>query len=89
MPSYFISILYHFDHYYVSTDPIPTMVRSPEPLEARANVSVSTTDDGYVKLEQSVGDPPYYTPEEIRELIDELTEAAAEAERMLSPGPDE
>lgn len=53
-----------------------------EPLEHRAYFSVSVTDDGYVKIEQAVGDPPIYTPQEARELADEFIEAAERAETL-------
>ena len=50
-----------------------------EPLEDRAYFSIDVTDDGYVRIEQSVGDPPIYTPSEARELAADIEAAAAEA----------
>ena len=54
-----------------------------EPLENRAYFSIDVTDDGYLEIEQSVGDPPIYTPTEARELAEELLEAAEQAERAI------
>lgn len=51
-----------------------------EPLEDRAYFSIAVTDDGYVRIEQSVGDPPFYTPTEAREIAEDLLEAAEEAD---------
>lgn len=59
----------------MGTDPV-------EPLEHRAYFSVTVTDDGYVKIEQAVGDPPIYTPQEVRGLADEFIEAAERAEGL-------
>lgn len=47
-----------------------------EPLEDRAYFTIDTTDDGYVRIEQSVGDPPFYTPREARELAADIRAAA-------------
>lgn len=52
-----------------------------QPLEDRAYFSISATDDGYVRIEQSTGDPPFYTPEEARDLAADLRDAAATAEQ--------
>ena len=52
---------------------------SVEPLEDRAYFSIATTEEGYVRIEQSVGDPPFYTPEEARELAADLEAAADDA----------
>lgn len=49
-----------------------------EPLENRAYFEIDV-EDGYVRFEQSVGDPPLYTPEEADQLADDLVAAAAEA----------
>ena len=56
------------------------MDSGPEPLEDRAYFSIAATDDGYVRIEQGVGDPPFYTPEQARSIADDLLAAAAEAE---------
>lgn len=53
---------------------------SIEPLEHRAYFSVTVLEDGYVKIEQEVGDPPIYTPTEARELAEEFIAVADEAE---------
>ena len=57
-----------------------------EPLEDRAYFSIEPVEDGYVRIEQSVGDPPYYTPAEVRQLAEDLT-TAAEAAEDPSAGP--
>lgn len=49
-----------------------------EPLEDRAYFEIDI-EDGYVRIEQSVGDPPLYTPDEAEELAADITEAAASA----------
>jgi hypothetical protein len=49
-----------------------------EPLEDRAYFEIDT-EDGYVRIEQSVGDPPLYTPDEAEELAEDLIDAANEA----------
>mgnify|MGYP006310065435 CR=1 FL=1 len=49
-----------------------------EPLEDRAYFEIDI-EDGYVRIEQSVGDPPLYTPDEAEELATDLIEAANEA----------
>jgi hypothetical protein len=51
-----------------------------EPLEDRAYITIDVTDDGYLRIEQSVGDQPMYTPEEARELAEDLVAAADRAE---------
>ena len=51
-----------------------------QPLEDRAYFSIAATDDGYVRIEQSTGDPPFYTPAEARELAADLRAAADSAE---------
>ena len=53
------------------------MADDPEPLEDRAYFEIDTTEDGYVRIDQSVGDPPFYTPSEVEELVEDLLEAAA------------
>ena len=50
-----------------------------KPLEDRAYFSITPTEDGYVRIEQSVGDPPIYTPTEARNLAADILEAAAKA----------
>lgn len=57
---------------------------SVEPLEQRAYFSVTVMDDGYVKIEQDIGNPPIYTPDEVREIAEELGAAADEGESKLS-----
>lgn len=56
---------------------------SVEPLEHRAYFSVSVMDDGYVKIEQEIGDPPIYTPAEVREIAAEFVAAAEDAEAVV------
>lgn len=56
---------------------------SVEPLEQRAYFSVTVMDDGYVKIEQDVGNPPIYTPAETREIAAEFVAAAEEAEAVV------
>lgn len=48
------------------------------PLENTAFFSIET-DDGYVRIEQSLGNQVLYTPEEAREIAESILEAAAEA----------
>jgi hypothetical protein len=50
------------------------------PLEHVAPVYVEP-EDGYVNVQQGHGDHTLYTPDEIRDLVAELMEAAQEAER--------
>ncbi|MFB6173384.1 MAG: DUF6324 family protein [Halobacteriales archaeon] len=52
-----------------------------EPLEDRAYFQISATDEGYVRIEQSVGDPPVYTPQEARDIAEDIRAAADEATR--------
>lgn len=49
------------------------------PLDRQAHIAVDVSD-GYVRIEQSVGDPPLYTPGEAREIAAEIVEAADRAE---------
>jgi hypothetical protein len=49
------------------------------PLEDTAAFSIST-EDGYVRIEQAVGNQPLYTPSEARDLADDIRRAAEEAE---------
>lgn len=49
------------------------------PLEDTAAFSISTAD-GYVRIEQDVGNQPLYTPEEARDLAADIREAAARAD---------
>jgi hypothetical protein len=51
-----------------------------EPLEDRAYITIDVTEDGYLRIEQSVGDPPMYTPEEARELAEDIATAADQAQ---------
>jgi hypothetical protein len=55
-----------------------------EPLEDRAYITIDVTDDGYLRIEQSVGDQPMYTPGEARELAEDLVAAAARAESKIA-----
>lgn len=50
------------------------------PLEHVAPVYVEP-EDGYVNVQQGHGDHTLYTPDEIRDLVSELLEAAQKAER--------
>lgn len=51
-----------------------------EPLEDRAYITIDVTEDGYLRIEQSVGDPPMYTPSEARELAEDILAAADRAQ---------
>jgi hypothetical protein len=51
-----------------------------EPLEDRAYVTIDVTEDGYLRIDQSVGDPPMYTPAEARELAEDIVTAADRAQ---------
>lgn len=57
----------------------PSDNHSVPPLEHRAYFDIDT-DDGYVRIEQSRGDQPLYTPEEARDVATAILEAAIEAE---------
>jgi len=48
------------------------------PLENTAFFSIET-DDGYVRIEQSLGNQVLYTPEEARDIAASILEAADEA----------
>ncbi|MEF8774883.1 MAG: hypothetical protein V5A43_00060 [Haloarculaceae archaeon] len=48
------------------------------PLEHRAHFDIDV-DEGYVHIEQSWGDRTLYTPEEARELAEEIATAADQA----------
>lgn len=48
------------------------------PLENTAFFSIET-DDGYVRIEQSLGNQVLYTPEEARDIAASILEAAEEA----------
>lgn len=54
-----------------------------EPLEDHAYITIDVTKDGYLRIEQSVGDQPLYTPEEARELAEDIAAAADRAETQL------
>lgn len=56
--------------------------RKPDvtPLENTAYFAIET-DDGYVRVEQSVGDRTLYTPDEARDVAAAIREAADEAAR--------
>ncbi|WP_225334474.1 hypothetical protein [Halomicrobium urmianum] len=49
------------------------------PLENTAYFAIET-DDGYVRIEQSLGNQVLYTPEEARDIADSILEAVADAE---------
>lgn len=51
-----------------------------EPLEDHAYITIDVTEDGYLRIEQSVGDQPLYTPEEARELAEDIVAAADRAQ---------
>jgi hypothetical protein len=57
-----------------------------EPLEDRAYITIDVTDDGYLRIEQSVGDPPMYTPGEARELAEDIVAAADRAQTQSDEG---
>ncbi|WP_372479028.1 hypothetical protein ACAH01_09660 [Halomicrobium sp. HM KBTZ05] len=48
------------------------------PLENTAFFSIET-DDGYVRIEQSLGNQVLYTPEEARDIAESILAAADEA----------
>lgn len=48
------------------------------PLENTAFFSIET-DDGYVRIEQSLGNQVLYTPEEAREIAESILAAADQA----------
>ncbi|ACV48336.1 MULTISPECIES: hypothetical protein [Halomicrobium] len=50
------------------------------PLENTAFFSIET-DDGYVRIEQSLGNQVLYTPEEARDIAESILAAADEAPR--------
>jgi len=53
--------------------------QSVTPLERTALFAIDD-EEGYVRIEQSVGDPVHYTPEEARDIARDLLAAADEAE---------
>lgn len=58
------------------------MSRSDEsvtPLERTALFAIDD-EEGYVRIEQSVGDPVHYTPAEARSIAHDIIAAADEAE---------
>lgn len=52
-----------------------------EALEDRAYITIDVTDDGYLRIEQSIGDKPMYTPDEARDLAEDILDAADRAQR--------
>ena len=52
--------------------------REVPPLEHRAHFDIDV-DEGYVHIEQSWGDRTLYTPDEARELAEEIAAAADRA----------
>jgi hypothetical protein len=54
--------------------------RSVTPLERTALFDIHD-EDGYVHIEQSVGDPVHYTPEEARDIAEDILAAVERAER--------
>lgn len=49
------------------------------PLERTALFDIEDKD-GYVRIEQSVGDPVHYTPEEARDIAEDILAAVRRAE---------
>ena len=49
------------------------------PLENTAYFAIET-DDGYVRIKQSVGNQMLYTPDEARDIAESILDAADEAE---------
>jgi hypothetical protein len=62
----------------MATDDADRSVPDVPPLEHRAFFDIDTSDC-YVRIEQSVGNRPLYTPEEARDLAEEILEAADRA----------
>jgi hypothetical protein len=54
------------------------------PIENRAFFSIEE-EEGYVRIEQSVGNQALYTPEEARDVADAILGAADDAEKA-APG---
>lgn len=48
------------------------------PLERTALFAIED-EDGYVRIEQSVGDPIHYTPEEARDIAEDILTAVRRA----------
>lgn len=55
---------------------------SVPPLEHVAFFDIDTRD-GYVRIDQSVGDRTLYTPEQARDVAESILEAAEEAESTI------
>jgi hypothetical protein len=62
----------------MATDDADPSVLDVPPLEHRAFFDIDTSD-GYVRIEQSMGNQPLYTPEEARDIAEEILEAADRA----------
>jgi hypothetical protein len=54
--------------------------QSATPLERTALFAIDD-EEGYVRIEQSVGDHVHYTPEEARNVARDILAAADEAEK--------
>jgi hypothetical protein len=54
------------------------------PLERRAFFDIDTRE-GYVRIDQSVGDPTLYTPEEARDIAESILDAVGETESGRDP----
>lgn len=50
------------------------------PLERTALFAIEEEEEGYVRIEQSVGDHVHYTPEEARDIAADILAAARRAE---------
>lgn len=58
-----------------------------QPLERTAPIYVDPAD-GYVDIRQPSGDPTLYTPEEARDIAQDILAAAEESEREAGSGGD-
>jgi len=64
----------------MATDQSEADLRVP-PLENTAFFSIED-DDGYVRIEQSLGNQVLYTPAEARDIAEEILDAVDEAVEM-------
>lgn len=62
----------------MATDPQTPTGLNVSPLENTAFFSIET-DDGYVRIEQSLGNQVLYTPEEARDIAESILEGAEQA----------
>lgn len=53
--------------------------RQVTPLERTALFTIDT-EDGYVRIEQTVGDPVLYTPQEARDIATDILAAVEDSE---------